>query len=291
MNQLLDHIIVFLGGKFAVIPDKLYLSSLFYLMFDKRINWKKPVSFNEKIQWLKVNDRNPIYTKLVDKYEAKEYVASVIGKEYIVPTYAIWDDVSSIDFDSLPNSFVLKCTHNSAIGLCVCRDKKNLNIETTIANLRIGLEKNHYIKGREWPYKNVKPRIIAEKYLQDVDGSGLTDYKFYCFNGEPKYLYVSMDLDKHDEGRISFLNIDWTFAPFGRTDYKPLKELPKKPSKFDEMLIIVRKLSKGHKFLRVDLYQVGEKVFFSELTFHPCGGFMPFTPQEYDTILGKELEL
>lgn len=175
----------------------------------------------------------------------------------------------------------------------ICRDKSKFDLEAAKENLKRHYNRNYFWMGREWPYKNVKPRIIAEEYMEDAEGSqaGLTDYKFYCFNGIPKYLYVSTGLEEHATARISFLTLDWQFAAFGRSDYKPFEELPKKPENLSLMIEIAKKLSKDFPFLRVDLYEIKGKVYFSELTLFPCSAMMPFSPKEWDERLGLELEL
>lgn len=278
------------------MPDSDYIKRLYKAKLGEYPDLDHPRTFNEKLQWLKLHDHRPEYSLLVDKYTAKEYVSSIIGEEYIIPTLGVWDQFEEIDFDTLPNQFVLKCTHDSG-GLVICKDKAALDIGKAKKKIQKALRHRYYFEGREWPYKNVVPRIIAEKYMQDHsndsgdESDGLTDYKFYCFNGEPKYLYVSRGLDYHPTAEISFLNLDWSFAPFGRSDFKPFSELPKKPEKFNEMLDISRKLSNGIPFLRVDLYEVDGRVFFSELTFSPCSGMMPFSPKEYDLVLGNQLIL
>lgn len=282
----------YLNQKFfnRLVPDALYVKSRYKKITGKKLNLKNPQSFNEKLQWLKLYDRNPIYSKMVDKYEAKKYVADIIGEEYIIPTLGVWDKFSDIDFDALPNQFVLKCTHDSG-GLVICRDKRKLDKEKARKKINRSLKRNYYWGNREWPYKNVKHRIIAEDYLENIAGQGLIDYKFYCFNGEPKYLYVSQGLENHATASISFLTLDWQFAPFRRNDYKPLEVLPEKPKNFDKMIELAKVLSKDVPFLRVDLYEVDGKIYFSELTFSPCSGMMPFNPPEWDLKLGEYITL
>ena len=249
-----------------------------------------PQTFNEKLQWLKLHDRRPEYTMMVDKFEVKEYVSNIIGKEHIIPTIGVWDSFDDIDFQQLPDKFVLKCTHDSG-GLAICKDKESFDKVAAKKKIEKSLQSNFYRGGREWPYKNVIPRIIAEKYMEDTEGNGLTDYKFYCFNGSPEYLYVSQGMDNHKTARISFLTMNWEKAPFGRKDYMQFEKLPPKPQRFDEMKLIAKKLSKDHSFLRVDLYEIKGEIYFSELTFSPCSGFMPFVPDEWDKKLGDMLQL
>lgn len=273
-----------------LIPDKMYIKIKYRIKFHRKIELRTPKTFNEKLQWLKLYDRKPEYSIMVDKYEAKKYVASRIGEEHIIPTLGVWEEFGDIDFEELPDQFVLKCTHDSG-GLVICRDKSKLDKETTREKISTSLRTNYFYQGREWPYKNVKPRIIAEKYMKDDSSKELTDYKFYCFNGEPKYLYVSTGLENHATAKISFLTLDWKFAPFGRSDFKSFTELPPKPTMLNEMIELATRLSTGYKFLRVDLYQIKNQIYFSELTFSPCGGMMPFDPPEWDEKLGKLIDL
>ena len=226
---------------------------------------------------------------MVDKHLVKSHVAEQIGEQYIIPTLGVWESADKIDFDTLPNKFVLKWNHDSG-SVIVCKNKNDLDRQAVVEKLNRFKSHNGYWYGREWPYKNVKPCIIAEQFLETGD-EGLIDYKFYCFNGEPKFLYISKGLDDHATASISFLTLDWQFAPYARTDFKPFATLPPKPERFDEMIELAKTLSKGHDFLRVDLYQVGNQIYFSELTFYPCAGYMPFANPEHDLEVGNMLML
>lgn len=268
------------------MSDELYLKIAYYNAFSYKLDLNNPLTFNEKLQWLKLHDRKPEYTDMVDKYLAKKYVANVIGKDHIIPTLGVWNSFDEIDFDKLPTRFVLKCTHDSG-GLVVCKDKSKIDKKAARKKIEKSMRTNYYESGREWPYKNVMPQIIAEEYMEDASGNGLNDYKFYCFDGEPKYLYVSNGMDNHETARLSFLTMNWEKAPFGRSDYREFEVLPPKPKMFDEMVKIAKSLSSGHPFLRVDLYEINGQVYFSELTFSPCSGFMPFVPREWDEKLGE----
>lgn len=275
------------------MSDEKYLKRLYHARTGKKLDLKSPRTFNEKQQWLKLYDRDPEYVTLVDKYEVKKYVAAKLGEEHVIPNLGVWERFDDIDFDALPEQFVLKCTHDSG-GLVVCRDKEKLDRAAAKEKIEKSLGRNYYWSGREWCYKDVKPRIIAEKYMSDSgaeSGEGLTDYKFYCFNGEPRFLYISKGLEHHPTARISFLTLDWQFAPYERRDYKPFEELPPKPSRFDEMTEMCRKLAKGKRFVRIDLYQIEEEVYFSEITFYPCGGFIPFKDPKHDEEIGDMLRL
>ncbi len=423
------------AGVFNHMTDEAFIRMCWKRRFKTELNLENPTTFNEKIQWLKLYDRKSIYSTMVDKAAVKGYVAEKIGKEYIIPTLGIWERFDDIDFDALPNQFVLKCTHDSG-GLVICRDKNNFDMKKARKKISKCLKRDYYMFSREWPYKDVKPRIIAEQYMEDsktkelcdykiftfdgvakalfiasdrqIEGNetkfdffdtefrhlpftnrhpnadvlpskpetfaemmklaeklsqniphlrvdfyevngkayfgeltfshwgglmpfepeewdktfgdwiklpedigggilisdgfvlwihkkeesfGLTDYKFYCFNGSPKFLYVSKGLENHSTARISFVTMDWQLAAYERADYLPFETLPSKPSQFDKMVELCKTLSKGHPFLRVDLYEIGSKIYFSELTFSPCGGFMPFKNSKHDEELGDMIKL
>ena len=272
-----------------VLSDEVAIKLMYKSFFHAVPDLKIPVTFNEKLQWLKLHDRNPLYTMLVDKVEVKLWVAGQIGWEHVVPTFGVWDSFDQIDFDALPERFVLKCSHDSG-GLVICRDRSKFDVDAARKKIGRSLSRNFFWGGREWPYKNVRPRILGEKYL-NPGLSGMIDYKLYCFEGEPKFLYVSQGLDDHSTARISFLNLDWTLAPFSRGDYAHFEELPMKPACFDRMVEFARTLSAGIPFVRVDFYDVGGVPVFSEMTFHPCSGFMPFNPREWDLRIGNMLSL
>lgn len=276
------------------LPDKLYLSLRYRCQMGHWINWNNPKTFTEKLQWLKVYDYKPEYTKMVDKLAAKDYVASRIGEEYIIQTLGVWDKVEDIDWDSLPDQFVLKTTHGGGgCGVVVCSDKTHFDKAKAIEKLQTSMHSNAGKTYREKPYLNVPRKIIAEKFMaesnviENTKPSDLQDYKFFCFNGEPKFLYIS-DSPNH---KLAFLNTDWTKAEFGRSDYEPLTDIPPKPDNLDEMLDVARKLSKGKAHVRVDLYNVDSHIYFGELTFYTGAGFIPFEPKEYDYVLGEMLNL
>lgn len=269
------------------IPDKIFLKYLYYKRMDKKIDLTCPQTFNEKLQWLKLYDRNPEYTKMVDKHEAKKYVADIIGEEYIIPTLGVWDKFEDIDFNRLPNQFVLKCTHDSG-GLVICKDKVQLNIEEAKKKINKSLKRNYYYSGREWPYKNVKPRIIAEKYMVDESGTELKDYKFFCFNGEPKMLFVAKD--RPLATKFNYYDMNFKKLPF-KQHYENFIEDVEKPKGFETMVELSRKLSRNIPHLRVDFYDINGKVYFGELTFYNFSGFEKFEPEEWDKKLGDMLEL
>lgn len=278
-----------------LLPDKIYLSLKYLNAFGRFPNWKNPQTFTEKLQWLKLYNRKPEYTTMVDKYAVKEFVANIIGEEYIIPTLGVWDKPEDIDWDSLPNQFVLKTTHGGGgEGVVICKDKASFNRKEAIRLLNESLNTDLYVIGREWPYKDVPKRIIAEKFMAPekspdsvLKSSELLDYKFFCFDGEPRFLYIS-DSPSHS---LAFLNTDWTLTDFGRDDYHPLNKIPEKPENLEEMLAIARKLSAGIPHVRVDLYNIDKHIYFGELTLYTGSGYIPFNPKEYDEKLGDLLTL
>lgn len=285
-------IIVYLMNKgyFKWLNDKTYLKIKYRIIMNTKLNLENPQTFNEKLQWLKLNDRNPEYTKMVDKYEAKKYVSDIVGEEYIIPTLGVWEKFEDIDFEKLPNQFVLKPTHTSG-NVFICKDKNNIDYKKLKREVNKWMKRRYYYIHREWPYKNVKPRIIAEKYMQNKNDEDLKDYKFYCFNGIPRFLYVSEGLKNHKTAKIEFFDMNFKPAKFGRTDYKKFDIKPNKPIAFKEMKVLASILSKNIPFVRVDFYEINANIFFGELTFCPCAGYMPFKPEEWDRKLGDMLEL
>lgn len=271
-----------------LIPDTLYLQCAYYNTFGKKLNLKNPKTFNEKLQWLKLYDRKPIYTTMVDKYAAKKYVADIIGKEYIIPTLGVWDRFEDIDFTSLPNQFVLKCTHDSG-GLVICKDKSMLNIEDARRKINDSLKRDYYLNGREWPYKNVPRRIIAEKYMSKSDGSIPEDYKVLNFNGNPGIIQV--DLDRFINHKKKLFLPNWTELDFDFNYPTEEKYSLKKPDTLNEMLDLARRLSKEFSFLRTDFYVIDDRIYFGELTLFPASGFGKFSPEEWDERIGKWISL
>lgn len=270
------------------LPDKMYIQLYYFFQFKKRCNLKNPKTYNEKLNWLKLNDRNPFYTKLVDKYEVKKYVADLLGKEYIIPTLGVWDSFEDIDFDQLPDQFVLKCTHDSE-GLVIVKKKANLNKQEAKKKIEKALKYNFYYIGREWPYKNIKPRIIAEKYMEDKKCGELRDYKFFCFDGIPKLMFIATN---RNIGKTNFDFFDMQFNHLNIKQHYPNScEKIAKPQNFEKMKELAMTLSKGIKHVRVDFYEVNGKVYFGELTFFHFSGFQPFEPESWDEKLGELIDL
>lgn len=270
------------------LPDEMYIQIYYFSHFKHFANMRNPQTYNEKLNWLKLHDRNPLYTKLVDKFEVKEYVAPIIGQEHIIPTLGVWDCFDDIDFDKLPNQFVLKCTHDSE-GLVIVKDKVTMDKIAAKEKIEAALKQNFFYIGREWPYKNVKPRIIAEKYMENpVDGE-LRDYKFFCFDGEPKAMYVASERVS-DHVKFDYFDLDFNHLDI-KQKYPHADKPLRKPHTFDKMIELSKMLSKGFTHVRVDFYEVEGCLYFGELTFFHLSGFMPFEPDKWDYIFGEWLKL
>lgn len=272
---------------YLIKDDKTYIKWNYFFGMGKFPNLNNPQSYNEKLQWLKLYDRRPEYTRMVDKFEAKEYVKEILGEEYIIPTLGVWDRFEDIDFDKLPNQFVLKCTHDSG-GLVICKDKKSLDIIKVRKKICKSLNRNFYWSHREYPYKNIKPRIIAEQYMVDESGTELKDYKFFCFNGKCKMLFIATDR-QHDV-KFDFYDTEFNHLPFIQGHPLATKEI-KKPRGFNEMIHLSEVLSKDIPHVRVDFYDIHGKIYFGELTFFHFSGNVPFKPKEWDYKIGKWLKL
>ena len=269
----------------AFLPDKIYIQLYYFAKFKHLCNFKDPKTFNEKLQWLKLYDRNPEYTILVDKYKVREYIAQTIGEEYLIPMIGVWDDPEQIDFNGLPNQFVLKCNHNSQIGLCVCKDKRTLDIPKVKEALRKGLKQNYYLVSREWPYKDVPRKIVCEKYMEDAEkpGSPLVDYKFFCFEGKPVLLFITRELA--EEPYADVYDMEYHRLDISMGD-PPSEEGFPKPKHFEEMKRLAAILASGHHHIRVDFYEINDRVYFGELTLFHCGGFSKIYPNWANRYLG-----
>lgn len=270
--------------------DKVYLKLLFPLKTGYRLNLENPKTYNEKLQWLKLNYRSDLLPKLVDKYEFKEYARKMIGDEYIIKTYGVWESFEEINFEELPNQFVLKTTHDQG-GVVVCKDKSLLDIEKTRQKINRHLNRrNLYYLMREWPYKYVKPRIIAEELLIEKGELGLKDYKFYCFHGEPKVLYISFGRQS-DKTYFDFYDISFNKLDIKRPKYAQPKEVMEKPDNFDKMIELAKVLSKNEPHVRVDFYNIDGKIKLGEFTLFQGGGMMPFYPKKWDYTFGSWIDL
>lgn len=271
-----------------LMDDELYLKIIFKQRMKRELDLDNPKAFNEKLQWLKINDRKPFYTSLVDKIKVKQYISGIIGEEHVIPALGIWDSVDDIDFDNLPNSFVLKCTHDSG-SVIICPDKKEFDYNAAKRKLKKAMATNYYWPKREWPYKDVNPRIIAEEYVKQISEDVLPVYKFFAFGGKPEIIQTIKN-DKTDHETIDYFDTQWNLLEL-RQNF-PNSTVPlKKPEHYDEMLDMVKKICQGFRFVRVDFYSVKGKNIFSEITFYSDSGFAAFHPEEWDYRLGKLIDV
>ena len=272
------------------LPDKIFLKAAFRARFGRKLDLNNPKTFNEKLQWLKLYDRKPEYTKMVDKYLVRDYVKEKIGEEYLIPLLGVWENPEKINFDELPMQFVLKCNHNSGLGMCICKDKNSLDINKVKAELKKGIDQNYYLTGREWPYKDVPRRIIAEKYMVDESGYELKDYKFYCFDGKVKLVMINSDRMSLEKTKANYF--DESYQPLDFVwGYENAEIPPQKPEKFEEMKYLAEKLSENISHVRIDFYQTPSGIFFGEITFFDGCGFDAIEPIEWDYKIGSWLKL
>ena len=277
--------------RLITLKDEDYINMCYETTFDKKLNLEDPQTFNEKLQWLKLYDRNPEYTKMVDKYEVKKYVAEKIGEEYIIPTIGIYDSFEEINFKELPDQFVIKCTHDSG-GIVICKDKSNFSIEEARKKINKCMKNNYYRSWREWPYKNVKPRIIIESFMDDGVNSQLVDYKLQCFWGKVDNILVCVDRDKETGVKYHYFDTNWKYlkyCPYPGINEKNINI--SKPKQLDKMIKIAERLSAGIPEVRIDLYIIHGKIYFGEYTFFTNGGFDTTITSDADIILGEKLKL
>lgn len=271
-----------------VLPDITYIKIKFWLETGYRLNLNNPQSFNEKLQWLKFNDQHDEYTMMVDKYLVKDYVASLIGEKYLIPTIGVYNTIDEIKWEDLPQQFVLKTTGDSG-GVIVCKDKTKLNIDKAKKKLGKLKNRNYYKYNKEYPYKNVNTRYIVEEYIVDESGYELKDYKFFCFNGEPKF--VQIDFDRYSNHRRNVYDINWNLLDLQIKFPKGHDRVFPKPNNYEEMLEVARMLSNGIPHVRIDLYNVTGKIYFGEMTFFHGSGMEVFTPLEWDYKFGDFIKL
>lgn len=283
-NRMLNYYI----SQYAPESMEWYMRRLFYKCNHYFPNFENPKTFNEKIFWYKLNYHNPLITTCCDKFAVKEYVEKILGPGHVVPTIKSWTNVNDINFDELPEKFVLKVNWSSGFNIIV-KNKSLLNIDKVKHKLNQWIQpyNNSYYESYNWGYKNMKPVIYAEEYIEQMDGQ-VYDYKFFCYNGEPKNLFVASDRYKHKH--FNFFDINWNQLPFVYK-YPNSKKLPQKPKNFDKMVEFSKKLSKSLPFVRCDYYEIGDKVILGEMTFYSGGGLLKFTPSEWDEIMGSYIEL
>lgn len=273
-----------------IIPSKTYLRWVYYLKNKEWLDLNNPKTYNEKINWLKLYDRNPLYTKLVDKFSVKQYVADIIGEDYIIPTLGLWDKPEDIEWDKLPNQFVLKTTHGGGNnGVVICKDKTKLDRSLAVQLLKKAMKQNIYKRLREWPYKNVPRKIIAEKYMEDLSTGELRDYKFFAFDGVVKALFIATE---RSSGNVKFDFFDSDFNHLDLVQSHPMSgKTYQRPVCFEEMKKVAETLSKGLLQVRIDLYEINGRVYFGEYTFYHHGGVVPFHPYCWDQMFGSWIDI
>lgn len=292
MNKIKVIIIVALERLSFLIPKALYLKLQFILRMGYKLDLKNPKTFSEKLQWLKLYYRDPSYYTLVDKYEVKKYVSIAAGQKYVIPTIGVWDKPEDINWESLPEQFVLKTTHGGGrCGVVICKDKSNLDRNKAISDLNDSMKHDISKSFLEWPYSGVAKKIIAEEYMEQEDGTELKEYKFFCFDGVPLFLYVRHKDNETGETFVNYINPDWSPSYIKRSDIRSSETLPPKPIPLGEMLSLAKKLSKGICFARIDLYEINGNVYFSEITFFPSSGLLPFDSKQTDLKIGGLLKL
>lgn len=274
------------------MPDIDFLKKKFQIIMGKELNLEAPTTFNEKLQWLKLYNRNPEYTLLVDKYRVRDYIEKNFGSDYLIPLLGVWDNPNDIDFDKLPNKFVLKCNHNSGLGMCICKDKSKLDIKKVKKNLKKGLQQDYYLLHREWPYKNVPRKIIAEQYMCDSDYSDeFTDYKFFCFNGVVDSVMVCLERNTGNT-KYYFFDENWNLKRYNILGKMAPDDFTiPKPPHLEEMFEMAKKISKNYPFARVDLYSTKDHIYFGEFTLFPDSGFDANLLEETDLYFGSKLSL
>ena len=276
-------------GFFKWMPDKPFIKLVYRIRTGEKLNLDNPQSYTEKLQWLKLYDRREEYTRMVDKYDAKAYIAERIGEEYIIPTLGVYNSFDEIDFDALPDQFVLKCTHDSG-GLVICRDKSKLDMAAAKAKIEKSLQRNYYQRSREWPYKNVKPRIIAEVYMEDEETAELRDYKFFAFDGVTRLLMIASERQCAEETKFDFFDMEGKHLDL-LSGHPNADIAPALPVNFLKMQELSSLLSKGIPQLRVDFYEVNGRIYVGELTFFHWGGTKPFEPREWNDRIGSWITL
>lgn len=279
-------------GKFNDMDDEEYLRRRFKAVFGRPLDLENPSTLNEKLQWLKLYDRRPEYTTYVDKYAVRKFISQTIGEKYLIPMIGAWSSADDIDFQQLPNQFVLKCNHNSGLGMCICSDKTKLDIEKARRNLKKGLQQNYFLYSREYPYRDVKRKIIAEQFMRDEKKGELTDYKLQCFNGKFDSIFLCEGRFSKRGVRYHYFDKDWHYLPY--CPYPDINESELsnlRPEHFDEMIEIAETLAKGIPEVRIDLYEINGRVYFGEMTFFSQSGWDTDITYDADLIMGKKIIL
>lgn len=272
------------------LSDRTYLKLMYYAHFQTKLNLSEPQTYNEKLQWLKLYHRNPEYTIMVDKYEVRDYIREKIGEKYLNTLLGVWKTPEEIDFEELPDKFVLKTTHNSG-GYVICDNKDKLDWESAKQILSKYLNKNYFNIGREYPYLNVEPRVIAEEFLEQDNGEELRDYRFFCFNGEPKFVSVDFSITDKSRTRRNLYDLNWDLLEASISYPHEEDFIVNKPDKFEEMIQLSKQISKGIPHTRVDFYYINKQIIFGEITFYHQNGWGKFTPEEFNKQLGDWITL
>lgn len=272
------------------MPDADFLCRTYKACMGRTLSLDAPVTFNEKLQWLKLYDRRPEYTVMADKYAVRQHITEKLGEEHLIPLLGVWDDPDDINFDLLPDQFVLKCNHNSGLGMCICKDKSKLDIPKVRAQLQKGLQEDYYQKNREWVYKDIPRKIICEKFMTN-GGEELADYKIHNFNGEARFVLVCRDRFSDTGLTEDFFTPQWEHMPIKRPKLANASTPIPKPEQLEQMLEFSKLLSKDIPFVRTDFYVIEGKVYFGEITFFPASGMAEFDPPIWDAKFGSWLEL
>jgi hypothetical protein len=268
------------------MPDKVYLKLIYRCETGKKLHLANPINFNEKLQWLKLYDRNPDYSTYVDKYEVRNYIRNTIGEKYLIPLIHVYESVPDIQWNALPDKFVLKCTHGSGSNI-ICSDKSKLNIDDSIIKLNRWMRKNWYWLGREWPYKNVKPRIVCETFISESDNTP-DDYKVLCFNGKARLIEVH--IDRYVNHTQDFYDTEWNKTTISQGS-KTSNFVYKKPHQFEKMIQLSEQLAYNMRHVRIDWFMVRDKLYFGEITFYDSSGFDLFGSEEDNCLLGSWIDL
>ncbi len=277
-------------GLYKNMDDSDFLCRKYKAAMGRTLSLENPVTFNEKLQWLKLHDRRPEYTVMADKLAVRQYITQTLGEAYLIPLLGVWDDPDDIDFDLLPDQFVLKCNHNSGLGMCICKDKSKLDIPKVREALRKGLQEDYYQKNREWVYKDIPRKIICEKFMTN-GGRELDDYKIHNFNGEAKFILVCRDRFSDTGLTEDFFTPQWEHMPIKRPKLANASQPIPKPEQLEQMLEFSKILSKDIPFVRTDFYVIEGKIYFGEITFFPASGMAEFEPPVWDAKFGSWLEL
>ncbi len=277
-------------GFYDSLSDEKYLKKIYKIKVGRELNLDSPCTYTEKLQWLKLHDRKPVYTLMQDKFLVREYISKTIGEEYLIPLLGVWDDPEEINFDDLPDQFVLKCNHDCA-SVIICRDKSQFDMQAAIKELKNCLKRKYWLLGREWAYKDIQPKVIAEKYMQDGDNITLTDYKFFCCNGKVRMVMLTSGEAHTKERRQDLYDISFNKLSIKRGNFDNSQIAFKKPGNFKQMTDFAEEIAGNIPFIRVDFYSIDGNTYFGEIAFYPSGGFSEFQPTEWEERVGSWIDI